>query len=353
MNNHGGFHTQTEYVKINPAQIDSEAVGRAAAILRAGGVVAIPTETVYGLAANALDSKAVSKIFKAKGRPEDNPLIVHICRIDWLQKYAVSVPESAYRLAEAFWPGPLTMLLKKNPMIPHNVTAGLDSVGIRFPSHPVAQAVIRAAGVPLAAPSANLSGSPSPTRAAHVMDDMDGRIDMIVDGGECSVGVESTVLSLCSGVPRILRPGGVTAEQIASVLGNVEIDSAVTHRLAEGVRPASPGMKYRHYAPKARVIILNGGLEKFAAYVKEHASAEEGYAVLCYEGEQGLFQVPAVFCGKAGDSAAQARCLFDALRHLDEIGARVVYARCPEKTGVGLAVYNRLLRAAGFEIIDL
>lgn len=336
---------------LNP--INTAAVARTAEILRAGGVAAIPTETVYGLAANALDSAAVSKIFKAKGRPEDNPLIVHIAQIDWLSRYALDIPESAYKLAEAFWPGPLTILLKKSPVIPRNVTAGMDSVGIRFPSHPVAQAVIKAAGIPLAAPSANISGSPSPTKAAHVLHDFDGKIDMILDGGDCSVGVESTVLSLFGKVPCVLRPGGVTPEQIASVLGDVEVDPAVTHPLAGDAKPASPGMKYKHYAPKANVIILNGSLPDFAAYVNAHAPGTEGCAVLCYEGEQELFRVPSVCYGTEKDSSAQARDLFDSLRMLDKMNAKVVYARCPEKSGVGLAVYNRLLRAAGFEEIKI
>lgn len=343
---------KTELLKANINQPDPQTIEKAASILRAGGLVGIPTETVYGLAANALDAQAVEKIFEAKGRPQDNPLIIHIADISWLPLYAAEVPETAYALAKAFWPGPLTMILQRADVIPGVVSAGLGTVAVRFPSHPVAQAIIRAAGVPLAAPSANRSGSPSPTTAAHVFHDLNGRIDMIVDGGECAVGVESTVVQLCGGIPSVLRPGGITPAQLRNVLGSVEIDPAVTHRLAPGVRVASPGMKYKHYAPKANVTILDGTLDRFADYVRKNAPAE-GCVVLCFAGEEAKFDVPAVVYGSSDDDSSQAQGLFGALRRLDEMGATTAFARCPRKNGVGLAVYNRLLRAAAFQEISL
>lgn len=326
-----------------------DSIKTAAEILRNGGLVAIPTETVYGLAANALDPVAVEKIFQAKGRPQDNPLIVHIPDISWLEKYAEDIPEQAYRLAEAYWPGPMTIVLKKKSIIPSVVAAGLDTVGIRFPSNPIAREIIRAAGVPLAAPSANLSGKPSPTEALHVYNDLNGKIDAVVDGGPCGVGVESTVITLCDGTPRILRPGGITPEQMRKVIGRVDIDEAVTKKLKSGVKVASPGMKYKHYAPKAKVIIVDGDFSHFMDYVKNKKEENKRNAVLCFEGEERKIPMPAVIYGREGDADSQARGLFAALRKLDSIGAELAFAREPEKQGVGLAVYNRLLRAAAFD----
>ena len=331
---------------------DVENINAAAEIIRAGGIVAIPTETVYGLAANALDGAAVSKIFKAKGRPQDNPLIVHISSFDEIYPVVKEVPPSAVKLAEKFWPGPLTIVLHKTEIIPNEVSAGLDTVAIRMPSHQIARAVIKAAGVPLAAPSANASGSPSPTSARHVLDDLDALIDAVVDGGECSVGVESTVLSLVHKTPRLLRPGGITPEQLEAVLGKIKIDDAVFSALGLDEMPSSPGMKYKHYSPKANVIILKGDLEDFIAYVK--ANATDGTAVLCYEGEQALMAVKAVAFGHADNPVEQANRLFSSLREIDGIpGIDTAFARCPAAQGVGLAVYNRLLRAASFEVIEL
>ena len=230
----------------------------AAAILREGGLVGIPTETVYGLGASGLNPDAVRRIFEAKGRPQDNPLILHIPDETWLERYCRNIPPAAYTLAEKFWPGPLTMILRRRENVPNAVTAGLDTVGVRCPDHPVTLAIIRAAGVPVAAPSSNLSGRPSPTCAAHMAEDMDGRIDAIVDGGPCGVGVESTIVDLTCNPPRLLRPGGVPMEELHSVLGGMAIDPAVTHQLGEGEQPRAPGMKYRHYAPKAPVTVIKG-----------------------------------------------------------------------------------------------
>ncbi|MCI1983021.1 MAG: threonylcarbamoyl-AMP synthase [Oscillospiraceae bacterium] len=330
---------------------DPKDVETAARILRAGGLVGMPTETVYGLAANALDGKAVAKIFKAKGRPQDNPLIVHISDFSQINRLVESVPEQAKKLAEAYWPGPMTMILKKSSLIPDEVSAGLPTVGIRFPSHPAAQALITAAGVPLAAPSANISGLPSTTTAQHVMRDMDGKIDAVLDGGPCGVGVESTIVTLAADPPRLLRPGGITLNQLRAVLGRVDVDPAVMNPLPKGARALSPGMKYKHYSPKANVIIIDGSEESYIGYVNTHK--QPGVAALCYSGEESMLNVPAVGYGGPLDYSAQARDLFGALRHLDDIGAKTVYARCPKPEGVGLAVYNRLMRAAGFEVLRL
>lgn len=331
----------------NGENLNTQAIASAASFLTAGEVVAIPTETVYGLAANAYDETAVRKIFAAKGRPQDNPLIVHIASFNELFDLVAEVPEAAKKLADAFWPGPLTVILPKSDKIPDAVSAGLSTVAVRFPAHPVAQAVIKAAGVPLAAPSANRSGSPSPTNAKTVLDDMDGRIPLILDGGSSEVGVESTVITLATPVPRVLRPGGVTVEQLREVLGEVSVDDAVLHRLKDGETAASPGMKYKHYAPRAEITIVRGTLEQFREFV-----AGKDAFVLCFAGEEAYFD-RAVTYGEADDDAAQANRLFDALRELDARGAKTVYARCPTLSGVGLAVYNRLIRAAGFHLVEL
>ncbi len=334
--------------------LDEHQIDIAAAILKDGGVVGIPTETVYGLAADALNGEAVAKIFQAKGRPMDNPLIVHVAAFDDIERFRLvrEIPDSAKLLAKAFWPGPLTMIMKRTDVIPSEVSAGLDTVAIRFPSHPVAQAVIRAADTPLAAPSANLSGSPSPTTARHVLNDMDGRIDAVLDGGASAVGVESTVITLATEVPCVLRPGGITVEELREVLGEVEVDDAVLHRLAEGAVAASPGMKYKHYAPKANVLLIKGSDEAYIDYVNAHAA--DDVCALCCDEDLLLLRTKTVSLGRRNDYLTHARHLFDCLRRIDENKTiRTVYSRLPSTEGVGLAVYNRLIRAAGFEVIDL
>ena len=326
-------------------------IARAGEILRNGGLVAIPTETVYGLAANALDGAAVANIFRAKGRPQDNPLIVHISHPDQWNRLVRAIPDRAMALAEAFWPGPLTIILPKSDVIPDEVSAGLDTVAVRFPSMRTTRKIIDAAGVPLAAPSANLSGSPSPTCARHTMEDMKGRIDAVLDGGECNFGVESTVITLATEIPRLLRPGAVTPEELREVLGEVEIDDAVLGQLKAGVQAASPGMKYKHYSPKAEITIVKGDLAQFIHYLS--GAGESGQVVaLCFDGEQEAIPLPCVTYGREDDPLTQSHRLFTALRELDERGAERVYARCPSVEGVGMAVYNRLLRAAGFHVID-
>lgn len=328
--------------------LDGKGINTAAEIIKAGGVVAMPTETVYGLAANALDGRAVAKIFAAKGRPADNPLIVHISEPEEIAPLVREVPEAAKKLARAFWPGPLTIILPRSDIIPDEVSAGLDTVAVRCPSHPVARELIRAS-CPLAAPSANLSGSPSPTTFRHVIADMFGRIDAIIDGGDCQVGVESTVITLAADVPRLLRPGGITAEQLREVIGEVVIDEAVTKPLADGQAAASPGMKYKHYAPKADVILIDSDTDGFVGYVNSHS--DNGAAALCSSEEAERLTVPCEILGAGDDMSAYARNVFTALRGADEKGWTTVYARCPGQSGVGLAVYNRLIRAAGFRII--
>lgn len=322
---------------------------RAAELLRSGEVVGIPTETVYGLAADALDENAVRKIFEAKGRPQDNPLIVHIADVSDIYRYAENIPENALKLAEEFWPGPLTMVLKKKDIIPYVTSGGLDTVGLRFPAHPAARKIIRACGKPLAAPSANLSGSPSPTTAKHVMADMMGRIPAVVDGGSCHVGVESTVVSFDEkGRVCLLRPGFISLEDLSDVVGenNVFCAHGVTEKVGENERVLSPGMKYKHYSPKANIIIAEGPAEALAELMREkHSTA------VVFDGDEKYFTTPCITYGAS--SQEQARNLFKTLRLLDEQGIKEAYFRCPEKTGVGLAVYNRLLRAAGFEVIRL
>lgn len=331
-----------------------EDIKKAAEIIKNGGLVGMPTETVYGLGANALNPKAVLDIFKAKGRPADNPLIVHISDVSQIEKFSLAeeIPENAKILAKKFWPGPLTMIVKKGKAVPDEVSAGLDTVAIRFPSHPVAQKLISFAGLPVAAPSANLSGSPSPTTPQHVMRDLKGKIPAIIDGGICNVGLESTVITLAENPPRLLRPGGITLEQLRDALGEVALDDAVLHKLKEGRRAASPGMKYKHYAPKANVTILKGGNRDFYDFV--NANSHSNRAVICYDEDAPFIKGNKFLLGSKSDSAQQAHRLFDVLRQIDlnpEITA--VYARCPDINGVGLAVYNRLIRAAGFEVKDL
>lgn len=331
---------------------DDGALRQASALLRAGEVVGMPTETVYGLAANALDGAAVAKIFLAKGRPQDNPLIVHIADKEQLSTLARMVPESARKLADAFWPGPLTIILPKAACIPDEVSAGLDTVGIRLPSHPVARALIREAGVPLAAPSANLSGRPSTTTSGHVMDDLGGKIPAIVEGGPCAVGVESTVVSLAGNVPRLLRPGGVSLEQLESVLGSVEVDRALREKIGDEVRVSAPGMKYRHYAPKAPVTVVCGDPERTAVYITRHAGLDAG--VICFSECAFQFEMhERRVIGSSDDVQTQARRVFDALRSFDATDVTEIWAQCPDDTGLGLAVANRLKKAAGFKVVNV
>ena len=302
--------------------------------------------------ANALDADAVTRIFEAKGRPQDNPLIVHVTGPEMLHGLVSEVPERAQLLMAAFCPGPLTIIMPRGPEVAAECCAGLDTVGIRMPSHPVARAVIEKSGCAFAAPSANLSGKPSPTNAQDVFTDMDGRLPLILDGGECDVGVESTVVSVVGEKPTLFRPGHITLEDLERALGEeVEVSKAILEKLPEGAVVRSPGMKYKHYAPKADVTLLDGTFEQFKAYVDAHA--EQNPSCLCFTGEAEKLGVPCVEYGREGDGADQAKHIFRCLRALDEQGDAVVYARCPQKDGLSMAVYNRLIRAAAFRVIKL
>ena len=329
----------------------SDDIAEVASILKDGGVVAIPTETVYGLAGNALKGECVKKIYEAKGRPSDNPLIVHISNISQWAPLVREIPETAIALAEKFWPGPLTIILPKSDIIPAEISGGLDTVAVRMPSDEIARAIISGCGFPLAAPSANTSGKPSPTCASHVTEDLDGKIDAIVDSGECSVGIESTVITLATDIPRLLRPGGITPEMLTEVLGEIEIDDAVYNKLHEGAEAASPGMKYKHYSPDAKVLIVKGGFDNYKKYIED--TAEEGDVALCFEEEVNDLKIKCITYGRKDDPSSQAKNIFDALRKVDEEKAKTVYARFPENEGIGLAVFNRLVRAAAFNIIEV
>lgn len=341
----------TKIFKIK-SSADAQQIAEAAEILRRGGLLAIPTETVYGLGANGLNSDAVRRIFEAKGRPQDNPLILHIPDASWLERYCEPVPETAYLLAEHFWPGPLTMILPRKAVVPDRTTGGLDTVGMRCPRHEVTLALIRAADVPVAAPSANLSGRPSCTTAAHVLEDMSGKIDGIVDGGDCAVGVESTIIDLTVQPPRLLRPGGLPLEALREVLGEVTIDRAVVKKLEQDEKPRAPGMKYRHYAPKAPVTVVTGDGEKSARAIARRVNEHCG--VICFDEFADRFPACIVHClGSMSDKEEQARRVFDALRSFDATDVTEIYAQCPDTEGLGLAVGNRLKKAAGFRVLAL
>ena len=339
---------ETKWFDLRTEQ-DAQSIEQAADILRRGGLLAIPTETVYGLGANGLDETAVLHIFEAKGRPQDNPLILHIPDAGWLERYCEDVPDAAYKLAERFWPGPLTMILKKKPCVPLRTTGGLETVGMRCPDHPVTRAIIERAGVPVAAPSANTSGRPSCTTAEHVREDMWGKIDGIVDGGPCQVGVESTIIDLTVTPPQLLRPGGLPLESLRGALGEVTVDKAVTQKMNDGEKPRAPGMKYRHYAPKAPVTVVTGGAKASARYLLTHAAGNAG--IICFDEFVPVFESHIVHpLGASGDKRAQAQHVFDALRTFDETDVPEIWAQCPDSKGLGLAIGNRLKKAAGFHV---
>lgn len=343
---------KTEITSIDPLNIDTDKLSTAAVSLGNGGLVAFPTETVYGLGANALDKDAVANIFKAKGRPADNPLIVHISDKHDINKLARVLPACAGKLIEAFWPGPLTLIVPRSSIIPDIVTAGLDTVGVRFPSHPVAAALIKMSGVPVAAPSANTSGRPSPTKAEHVIEDMYGKVDYIIDSGSVEVGLESTVLDITSDTPVILRPGKITREQLEAVLGTVDIDPSLVSKDSTVIKPRAPGMKYRHYAPKAKVIVVEGNAASVAEYINK-ASEEQRQngvitGVLATDETIGLYKTGKVISlGSRKQPTDIAARLFDALREFDTTDTQLIYAEAVEKKGIGAAIMNRLNKAAG------
>ena len=323
---------------------DKIGIEKAADILKKGGIVAIPTETVYGLAANCFDKRAVKNIFFAKGRPQDNPLIVHISNMDMLKEIARDIPEIALKCAEKFWPGPFTMVLPKTDKIGDCISPNLNTVAVRMPENKVALEIINASGLPLAAPSANTSGSPSPTSASHVEADLDGKIDAIVYSSDCKVGVESTVVTFCENPPRLLRPGGITAEQLREIT-DIAVDKAVLSEPEKGKQVASPGMKYKHYAPKTESFLVEGTSEKFVFFVNSVA--------ICFREDVGKINIPTLCYGDEADETTLAHSVFSALREVDKMGAREAYIHAPSKKGIGLAVYNRLLRACGFKVINL
>lgn len=329
----------------------------AADILKQGGLVAFPTETVYGLGGDALKADAAGKIYSAKGRPSDNPLIVHIAETDSVYQLAADVPEQAKKLMEAFWPGPLTIIFKKKKIVPDTTTGGLDTVAVRMPSHPAALKLIKDSGVYIAAPSANLSGRPSPTTAAHVMQDMQGRIDMILDGGAVGIGIESTIVDVTGDRPTILRPGFISAQMIKDILGDVIIDPAIAC-MDKNLRPKAPGMKYTHYAPKGQLTIVEGSREKVAGEIERLVAEKKkaGYktAVLADTDNVGLYSCENVFdAGSKKNEITVSAGLYAILRSCDDIGADYIYSESFEECDMGYAIMNRLIKAAGHRVIHV
>lgn len=345
---------ETLYIKVDENNPEIEKIKLAAEIIKRGGLVAFPTETVYGLGANALDEESAVKIYRAKNRPQDNPLIVHIQEVKELSLLAKNVPAKACELIEKFWPGPLTIIFEKSDRVPYKTTGGLDTVAVRMPDHAVARLLIRESGVPIAAPSANLSGKPSPTNAQDVMEDMKGRIDAVIDGGHSKFGVESTVLDLTGSAPVILRPGGVTREELEKVLGHVHVEE----NIKEGEKPRSPGLKYRHYSPRAEVFLVVGDIKEQVKKIKELALEFEKkglkVGILATAQTRGEYRQENVL--SAGDRDAPLTIssnLFSLLRRFDRMGMDIILAEGIPEKGLGLAVMNRLKRASGYKIIPV
>ncbi len=343
---------QTEYIRYTEDDEGARALQRAANCIQRGELVVFPTETVYGLGGDGTNALAAQRIYAAKGRPSDNPLIIHLASFEDAEQYAY-VNATAKKLAKAFMPGPLTVILPKKDSIPTSTTGGLDSVAIRCPAHPVAHKLIKLCALPIAAPSANLSGKPSPTCAEHVRDDLNGRVSMIIDGGECEIGLESTIVKIDGDTITLLRPGAITYDALCMICDHVIIADAVTHKLAENERPLSPGMKYRHYAPTAPLVLLDGSFEVVLAFLQKE-QAEKKCAILCYDEERDRLSHGLVFpVGKMADLGAQAHTLFHALRDADATDAEIIYAHLPPMEGLGLALYNRMIRAAAHTVLRL
>lgn len=348
---------ETKILKVSPdlsGKSDIEKLQFAAEVIKKGGLVAFPTETVYGLGANALDEKAVASIFTAKGRAQDNPLIVHVSDKGDINKYAFAEGNEKADIMLSQMPAPLTVILPRREIVPLAVTAGLDSVAMRVPQNIVARKLIELSGLPISAPSANLSGKPSPTKAQHVIEDMTGRADVIIDGGDCEVGLESTVITLCKDIPMLLRPGGFTYERLCGLLGKVDISNAVLEQLKEGQKAESPGMKYKHYAPDVSVVLVKGGAKEVRAFLEKKYNSEN-CGIICFEEDFSENSERVILVGSRKDNLKYAEKMFDALRSTDTIsGIDIVYAVLPETTdGISLAIYNRMLRAAGFNVIQL
>jgi L-threonylcarbamoyladenylate synthase len=347
----------TKLIKINSENPTKDSLKEAADILRSGGLVAFPTETVYGLGANALDERASSKIYGAKGRPSDNPLIVHIANVSDMEDLAEDIPGMAYQLAEVFWPGPLTMIMKKKACVPYATTGGLDTVGIRLPANRIARTLISAAGVFIAAPSANLSGKPSPTTAEHVYKDLNGRIDLIIDGGKATHGLESTIVDLTGELPVILRPGCITKEMLENVVGRVEVDPAILQKVPNTVlKPKAPGMKYRHYAPEGKLTIYEGDIINVISVINREAQKKiaDGFStgIIATDETQGLYSYGVIkSIGSRKDEASIAAGLYSILREFDEAHIEYIYSESFEDNSLGQAIMNRLLKAAGYSVI--
>ena len=348
---------KTEYIELDENRIDPDVIRRAGAVLREGGLVAFPTETVYGLGGDALNPESSRKIYAAKGRPQDNPLIVHICRMEDLAPITEEIPEEGYALAEAFWPGPLTMIFNKSILVPKQTTGGLSTVAVRFPSNRIAAELIRAAGGYIAAPSANASGRPSPTLGRHCLEDLDGKVEMILDGGPVGIGLESTIIDLTSEVPTILRPGYVTQEMLEQVLGSVEIDRTILGE-DSSLPPKAPGMKYRHYAPRGELVIVEGDAERVIEYIngacREYAGRGCRTGVICTDETASRYRADLVrSAGSRSDEESVARCLFRILREFDEEGAQFMFSESFDRAGLGQAVMNRLMKAAGHRVVKV
>jgi L-threonylcarbamoyladenylate synthase len=347
----------TKVVMVDENNLDKNIIEEAGTVIREGGLVAFPTETVYGLGANALDEEAVKKIFVAKGRPQDNPLIVHVADFD-LEPLVKNIPEVAVKLMESFWPGPLTIILEKSELIPDVTSAGLSSVGIRMPSNNISRELIRAAGVPIAAPSANISGRPSPTEASRCVEDLEGRVDFILGGGSCKVGLESTIVDCTSNPPCVLRPGGVTLDMLRKVDSAIYIDPAVMKKAEGNFKPKAPGMKYRHYAPKAPMKIIQGDLQKTIEIIKEivQNSIDENKQVGILATEESIDKYPqgmVISLGSRTDVESIGKNLFEALRRFDDAGVDIILSEAFEEDGFGTAVMNRLKKSAGYDIIQV
>ncbi len=345
---------ETKIVKINPESIDEKCLEEAGQIIREGGLVAFPTETVYGLGANALDAQAAARIYKAKGRPSDNPLIAHISSVDMLDDIVANIDDNARKLMDAFWPGPMTLIFKKKDIVPDGTTGGLDTVAVRFPSNKIARMLIEKSGVPIAAPSANISGRPSPTTGDHVVEDMNGIIDMIIDGGHVGVGLESTIIDL-TGTPTILRPGFVTRKMIEQVIDHVEVDGGILEKPSEDFRPKAPGMKYKHYAPKADLTMVKGQAENVAEYI-EQAVKGQNAGIITIDTHMDLYKnvsddIKIVSLGNSIEEVAGN--LFGTLRQFDEWGVDVIYSEVFEEKDLGVAVMNRLNKAAGYKLVNV
>ena len=348
---------RTEYVELNGEKPDEEVIRRAGAIIRNGGLVAFPTETVYGLGGDALNPASSRKIYEAKGRPSDNPLIVHVCRWEDVAPIVREIPPQAEKLARAFWPGPLTMIFHKNSRVPKETTGGLDTVAIRFPDNKIAQALIDASGGYIAAPSANRSGRPSPTLARYCLEDLDGRVEMILDGGQVGIGLESTIVDLTGEEPAVLRPGFITRKMLEEVLGEVEVDTALIAP-DSGIAPKAPGMKYRHYAPKGELVIFEGERDIVVAGINREAAGQRAAGkktgVICTDETKPLYEADSVkSTGSRGDDESAARELFRILREFDDEGIEKIYSESFDEGPLGQAIMNRLMKAAGHKVISL